>query len=229
MTRTVQVGKLGLLVATGALVCTAVLAQPVYRIVGPDGKVTFSDQPPSAAPGRVGSVATPAGNTASGGASLPFELRQVVSRYPVTLYTSTDCVPCGTGRALLTSRGIPFAEKTVKSNEDIQALQRLSGDTSLPFLNIGGQQIRGFSDTEWTQFLDAAGYPKTSVLPTAFRNPPATPLVAVQTPASPAQTQSAAGSGAAATDTQQVIVNRRPTSPAPAPAPVNNNPAGIRF
>jgi glutaredoxin len=230
MIKAVQVGTLGLLAATGLLVCTVAFAQPVYRIVGPDGKVTFSDQPPpAAAPGKAANVSTPAGSTTSGGSTLPFELRQVVSRYPVTLYTSTDCVPCGTGRALLTSRGIPFAEKTVKSNEDIQALQRLSGDTSLPFLTIGGQQIRGFSDTEWSQFLDAAGYPKTSVLPTAFRNPPATPMVAVQTPATPAQTQSAAGNGAPAADAQQVIVNRRPTSPVPAPAPVNNNPAGIRF
>jgi glutaredoxin len=217
------------LVAGVALLGSAlVLAQPVYRIVGPDGRVTFSDQPPpTAAPGKVSNTATPSGVSSGGGATLPFELRQVVNRYPVTLYTSADCVPCGTGRALLTSRGIPFAEKTVRSNEDIQALQRLSGDSSLPFLTIGSQQLRGFSDTEWSQFLDAAGYPKTSQLPSAFRNPPAAPLVAVQTPA-PAPAPPAAA-GAATAEGQQVIVNRRPAPAAAAPAPANDNPAGIRF
>lgn len=219
MTKAVRVGMRGMLAATGLVACAVAFAQPVYRIVGPDGKVTFSDQPPpAAAPGKVGGIATAPAAAAGGGAALPFELRQVVGRYPVTLYTSADCVPCGTGRALLTGRGIPFTEKTVRSNEDIQALQRLSGDSALPFLTIGNQQIRGFSDAEWSQFLDAAGYPRTSRLPTAYRNPPATSLVAVQTPA-PANRPA---------DGQQVNAAPR-EAPPPPPATNNENPAGIRF
>lgn len=215
MIKAVRAGMLGMLAMAGLVA----FAQPVYRIVGPDGKVTFSDQPPpAAAAGKTGNVAAAPGTGAGGSAALPFELRQVVGRYPVTIYTSADCVPCGTGRALLTSRGIPFAEKTVRSNEDIQALQRLSGDTSLPFLTIGSQQIRGFSDAEWSQFLDAAGYPKASKLPTAYRNPPASPLVAVQAPAPVARPA----------DNQQVNAAPPEVPPLP-PATNNSNPAGIRF
>jgi hypothetical protein len=54
-------------------------------------------------------------------------------------------------------------------------LQRLSGDTSVPFATIGSQQLKGFSDVEWTQFLNAAGYPQTSVLPASYRPPPPRP------------------------------------------------------
>ena len=127
-------------------------AQPVYRIVGPDGKVTFSDKPPPAASNA---KVTAAGADVARGvatASLPFELRKVAGQYPVTLYSGDNCGPCASARSLLTTRGVPFTEKTVSTNEDAQALQRISGDNSLPFLTIGSQQLKGFSDAEWTQF-----------------------------------------------------------------------------
>ena len=88
------------------LACAGAQAQGVYRIVGPDGKVTFSDRPPAdanAQPARVGAEAPSATN-----GELPFALRQVASRFPVTLYTGADCAPCTAARNLLTSRGVPF-------------------------------------------------------------------------------------------------------------------------
>lgn len=207
------------LAVLAGLLAAPVLAQGVYRIVGPDGKVTYSDQPPPATtPARpVGGTAT--GASAGASAQLPFELRQTSSRYPVTLYTSRDCAPCNSGRNLLNARGIPYSEKTVETPQDGEALKRLSGEASLPFLTIGSQQIKGYSDTEWSQFLDAAGYPKQSALPSSYRRPAPTPLVATARPAE------AAGASSA--------VREQPTAPsAPAEVPVTpppQNPAGIRF
>lgn len=207
-----RLSALGVLVS---LLTSPVLAQGVYRIVGPDGKVTFSDQPPpSSSPVRpVGSATT--GAAAGAGAQLPYELRQVSSRYPVTLYSSRECAPCNTGRNLLNARGIPYSEKTVETAPDGEALKRISGEMTLPFLTIGSQRIKGYSDTEWTQFLDAAGYPRQSALPGGYRQPAATPLVAVQpepTAAQPSPTATPTGSPAAT-----------PLAPPP------QNPAGIRF
>ena len=197
---------LALLLAAGAA-----LAQPVYRHVDKNGKVTFSDQPPAA----TAQPAAPRAGIATGDSPpLPYEVRQAAQRYPVTIYTSEGCGPCGAGRSLLVTRGIPFEERTVKTNEDVEALQRLSGQASLPLLSIGTQQLKGFSDAEWSQYLDAAGYPKSAQLPPGYRNPPAQPLVAVQAPAAP---------------------SARPAAPAPAPTPAAadgptpSNPAGIKF
>lgn len=195
-------------------------AQSVYRIVGPDGRVTFSDRPPADA-----SAAPPARTVNTGpaaaNAALPLELRQVTTRFPVTLYTASDCAPCVSARNLLTLRGVPFTERTVVSNEDIAALQRLSGSASLPFGTIGGQQLAGFSDTEWTQYLDAAGYPKQSQLPANYRPSAPSPLVALKeaVPAAPAGAPSA-GAGAAQQSRPRAPVNEGPTP---------SNPAGIRF
>ncbi|MGZ5182075.1 MAG: glutaredoxin family protein [Ramlibacter sp.] len=199
---------------TLATVACAAGAQPVYRIVGPDGKVTFSDHPPPAGTKASQAPVVPLVGAAGGDSALPFELRSVASRYPVTLYSGPDCAPCGAARAYLSSRGVPFTEKTVSTNDDVAALQRLSGGATLPFLTIGGQQLTGFSESEWSQFLDAAKYPRTSQLPPSYRQPAATPLVMAATP-KPAAPAPAPAPRAAA--------------PVPAPAPAGNNPAGITF
>lgn len=205
----------GLLIVTG-IGGNDANAQQIYRIVGQDGRVTFSDKAPLEGAARVGgatALAVPVSGAVNG--ALPFELRQAASRYPVTLYTGPACDPCLSGRALLTARGIPFAEKTVTTPDDIEALKRLGGSPSLPFLTIGGQQLKGFSETEWVQFLDAAGYPKTSQLPTSYTPPPSTSLVTAQQAVAPVR--------AAAP-----VPSPRVAGPAPATATADN-PAGIQF
>jgi len=204
-----------LLAMAAGLLPAAASAQQVFRIVGPDGKVTFSDQPPPASANARVTAAASDGSRVTANASLPFELRRVAGQYPVTLYTGDNCGPCASAKSMLTTRGIPFAEKTVTTNEDIQALQRLSGESVMPFLTIGSQQLKGFSDAEWTQFLDAAGYPKSSVLPASYRQAAAAPLVTVSAPPAAAPV---ARSDAA-----------RPAAPLAAPPPPADNPAGIRF
>jgi glutaredoxin len=200
--------------ATASLLCTAASAQQVYRIVGPNGHVTFSDTPPADSRATLAPVVSV--STATNGAGLPYELRQASSKYPVTLYTSANCNACGSGRAYLASRGIPFTEKTVSSIEDADALRRLAGESVVPLITIGGQLIRGYSDSEWRQYLDAAGYPTKSVLPPNWTNPPPAPLVTAQRALPPA-----AAAPAAAV--------RRPSTPPASPLPSADNPAGIKF
>jgi glutaredoxin len=194
-------------------------AQGVYRIVGPDGKVTFSDRPPADAPAQAARTTGAAPAPASGNAALPYELRQIATRFPVTIYTGNDCAPCTSLRNALVARGVPFTERTVTTSEDTAALQRLSGSASLPFGSIGGQQLVGFSDAEWTQYLDAAGYPKQSQLPSSYRPTAATPLVAVK----PVETAPAADKPKAAAPVRPAPAAR------PAEGPTPSNPAGIRF
>jgi glutaredoxin len=196
------------------LACAASHAQQVYRSIGPDGKVTFSDRPPAA-----GAAAPVAGlePTGSANAALPYELQQAVSRYPVVLYTAAqDCAPCSAAKTLLQQRGVPFSERTIATPEDSDALQKISGRTDVPFATVGGQHLQGFSSTEWTQYLDAAGYPRQSQLPPNYRAAAARPLVEVKH-----------GPATAATSAAQRPAARPPRPQVPNGDP--NNPAGIRF
>ena len=207
------------------LVGTAAGAQQVYRIVGPDGRITFSDQPPPPSAGARSESVTPSASS-GGSLQMPLELREATARYPVTLFTGSKCEPCDAGRNLLNARGVPFNERSVTSAEDGDALKRLAGDNSLPLLTVGSQQIKGFSDVEWQQYLDAAGYPRTSRLPSGYRNSAATPLVSTQRASAPTGQPPAAG------DAAQAPVLRSRVSPAVTPAepePADENPAGIRF
>ena len=201
----------------GLLVVAATTHAQVYRSVGPDGQVTFSDTPP-AAQGTQAPKATSSRSAApSGNAALPYELRQSAQRYPVTLYTTTACDACTSGRQLLTARGVPFTEKTVSSNADIAALQKLTGADSLPALTIGAQQLKGFSDAQWSQYLDAAGYPKQSQLPATWRAPAPTALTSDR-PAPSAASASVPNAAASA-----------PPEPSVSPPLSPTNPNGIRF
>ena len=197
------------------LATLSVQAQTIYRIVGPDGKVTFSDKPPVSEQGKVTATGAGARNSAAS-VNLPFELKQVVSKYPVTLYTSAKCAPCDTGRNLLNGRGIPFSERTISTAEDAEFLQRFAGESSLPLITIGGQKVKGYNDSEWSRYLDAAGYPATSALPSGYKNPAPTPAVAVKPKEDPKPAEKAAPAEPAA-----------PPPPPPGPSPTN--PAGITF
>jgi glutaredoxin len=196
----------------GVLVLASSPAMALYKVVGPDGKVSYTDRPPADKPSQ--SLKT--NGSSADTASLPFEVRQAASRYPVTLYTSSECGPCDQGRSALKARGVPFTEKTVQSAEDDKALQAQEGTRNLPVLRIGKQQLKGFLASDWNGYLDAADYPKQSKLPPNYQWPKPTPLVAQAT--KPADATEPNGPG-------------RPSPPArttPRPDP-EANPTGIRF
>lgn len=152
-----------------ALLCCAALAHAqLYKSVGPDGRVTYSDTPPAAAK-QVETRPLPSASAAA--APLPYELAQVAKAQPVTLYTADKCAPCDAARGFLSARGVPYAEKTVSSNEDIAALRTVGGDAQLPLLTIGRSKEKGFEEGAWNSALTAAGYPGSSQLPSGWRNP----------------------------------------------------------
>ena len=171
------------------LATTPALAQ--YKVVGPDGKITYTDRP-GAAPGAQVQPLRPSGaaaTSAAPNATLPAELRPLVARFPVLLYTSSDCAPCEAGRKLLQQRGVPYNERSVSSDDDIAALTRLTGGRSVPALSVGSQALRGFQEADWQSTLDLAGYPRSSRLPGNYAAPASAPLVArsaVDAPAAPA-------------------------------------------
>ncbi|MFN3415369.1 MAG: glutaredoxin family protein [Caldimonas sp.] len=211
MKRTVRCGAFGLLFSLLA----ATAAQATYKVVGPDGKVTYTDRPPAQA-GEVRAVGKPGGGASGPEPTLPFELRQVVARYPVVLYTSPDCQPCDAGRNLLRQRGIPHTEYSVTTPADAEALKKLAGSNEVPLLTIGAQRIKGYSSSDWNGYLDAAGYPKQSRLPTGYRFAQASPLA----PPAPAPAPGPAPEAPPAAG---------PTGPAQPLPPAGNAPPGFRF
>jgi glutaredoxin len=185
----------------------------VYKWIGPDGKIQYSDTPPpSSTKTQPQTVATP--SSSSGGVALPYELAEAMKKNPVTLYSAANCAPCDTARTMLISRGVPFSEKTVRTTEDVAYLREVSGDSQVPVMTLGKRKHQGFSAAEWEESLAAAGYPASNRLPKAYRNPP--PEAAAPHKEAPVQETAATAP--------------EPAAPLPElPSPTGNAPPGFRF
>jgi glutaredoxin len=188
-----------------ALLLAAPAAHALFKVVGPDGRVTYTDRPPSPSEGRVVPVNRETG--AAVDTALPLALRPVAARFPVTLFTANDCgEPCVMARSHLSRRGIPYTERIASTPEERDQWARIVGGTEAPTLQVGAQSIRGgFVPASWDETLDLAGYPRNSVLPATWQQPAALPLVPPRPVAAPPTP---------------------PTSPRAEPA---ENPGGIRF
>ena len=148
------------LLACMAIVSMDVQAGELFRWVDKSGKVHYSDVPPADVTDverKKLSGASPQGE------DLPFETLRAQQNFPVTLYVTNGCgAPCNQARSLLNKRGIPFSEKTLKTQEEIDAFYKTSGSNGTPTLAIGKNYLSGFLESRWNSELDVAGYPKTA-------------------------------------------------------------------
>jgi glutaredoxin len=163
------------------LLCAAGAHAQMYKWTDAKGVVHFSDQPPP------GDAKVETRRVAGGApqADLPYALAEAARANPVVLYTTPDCAACDEGRALLKQRGIPFAERTVKSNDDQQVLKQAGSDGQLPLLLVGSSKRVGFEPGAWNEALTGAAYPKQNILPGNYRYAgaaPASPVRAVVRP-----------------------------------------------
>ena len=187
-------------------------AHAQYKVVGPDGKVTYTDRAPAPADGKATALGA-RGTPVTAEVAMPQELRQATSRYPATLYVNTGtCEPCDGARQLLRQRGVPFAERQVTTPEDSEALERLTGGRDAPTLTLGAQTLRGLSPELWNSYLDAAGYPRESRLPANYQYPAAAPLTERR-------------EAARVVPPARQAARAEPAAAAPAPPP----PGGIKF
>lgn len=158
-------------------------AGKLYRWIDAQGTVHYGDTPPADAAQvetrKLSDSVTP-------GEDLPYEARRAQQNFPVTLYAADNCTnPCDQARNLLNKRGIPFSEKKLTTQQDIDAFKALSGSDSTPTLAVGRTFLKGFLAAQWHNELDIAGYPKTAPYRAARQAAPANPESAGKTAAPP--------------------------------------------
>lgn len=140
------------------LAATAAQAE-TYRWLDSGGRTVVSDTPP---PGKTKGVVKN-GEKAAAGDNQSFATKKAAEAFPVTLYTTAECVDgCKQARDLLNGRGVPFTEKMLQTQAEIDELKQLIGDAAVPALKVGNQRFRGFEAAAYDNLLDLAGYPKTA-------------------------------------------------------------------
>jgi glutaredoxin len=168
--------RLAVVAALGiaAIASAQAIAQQMYRWVDKDGKIHYTQNPPPRdAAKSVQQRRLSPGGPAEGSEQMPFEVRQAVANFPVTLFTTPDCTHgCNEVRELLNNRGIPHREISVTDEASTKTLKTMTGDIRVPVLLVGRSVEKGFEESALNNALDSAGYPRTS----AFAGkPPALP------------------------------------------------------
>lgn len=149
------VGLIALLLLAGN-----VQAAEYYRSIDSKGKVHYGDKPLGDAADIEKLKVQPEPDP---GNLLPFETRRAMEKFPVTLYVAESCgEACELARGYLNKRGIPFVEKSLATPEDINTFKKASGGDQIPALNVGKNWLKGYLESQWSQELDTAGYPKTA-------------------------------------------------------------------
>ena len=153
------------LIAFSLLAFALTAAAQLYRWTDANGKVHYTDTPPPANAKDVQKkeMARPSGGGSEGAAATQsYALQQAVKNFPVTIYTAKDCGnPCKKGLDFLKQRGVPYTEKTVTTQADIDAVTKLSGQPKVPVLVVGIVVKSEFEEGAWNEALDTAGYPKS--------------------------------------------------------------------
>lgn len=150
-----------LLLAT--TVAMPAIAQTMYQWKDPkSGNMIYSDQAP---PPGIKAQGVHEGKEPGENRQQSYATRIAAEKYPVVLYTSTDCgEQCFKAREALNGRGIPFSEKSVQGDgPELTELKSLTGGEAIvPLLLVGSQRFKGFAPDAWNNLLDLAGYPKSA-------------------------------------------------------------------
>ncbi len=144
-----------------------------YRWVDKAGNVHYGDTLPADA---INIKSKNISVTQSPNDDLSFATRLAQKNFPITLYMGNGCgESCDKGRSLLKKRGIPFAEKILTTQADIDEFTKQTGSDSVPVLAVGTIYLKGYSAESWHSALSTAGYLKDA--PYRAPTPPPVPPV----------------------------------------------------
>ena len=78
---------------------------------------------------------------------------------PIVLYSVPACAMCDAARTYLTKNNIPFSEKNVESDGELQQeLKEKSGGLKVPTILVGKEVFDGYVESLLARELVAAGY-----------------------------------------------------------------------
>jgi len=154
-----------LLIAFSLLAFALTAGAQLYRWKDDNGRVHYTDTPPPANAKDVQkkSSVRPGGADAASAATQSYALQQAIKNFPVTIYTSKDCGnPCQKGLEYLKKRGVPFTEKPVTTQSEIDEVVKLAGAPRVPVMVVGIAVQKDFDEQAWSEALNTAGYPATA-------------------------------------------------------------------
>ena len=159
--------RIASLLPCGFLLASTALAQTVYKSVGPDGKIVYSDRAPVRGHlEKTMKFDLPSSALPASSASFMEQFRRAhpvdtglaapAANGAVTLYSATWCGYCKQAKAWLAARGVAYQDIDVDTPSGIAALAQVTGGKSgIPVLVAKGQKTSGFSSAAYDAIFPA--------------------------------------------------------------------------
>jgi glutaredoxin len=148
------------------LCAVAVPAQTVYKSVGADGQVVYSDKPP--ATGRIEKTMRfenlPSSALPASASSYVEQLKRMHARDAaqaaaappqrgVVLYSAPWCGYCRKAKAWLADKGVAYRDFDVETPDGAAAFARAGGGGGIPVIVADGRRLSGFSSAAYDALL----------------------------------------------------------------------------
>jgi glutaredoxin len=164
--------KIGSITALALLMTLTITADAtVYKTVGPDGKVIYTDQPPadpktaatlniaeqpsSPLPASVLKYQEQLAKSADKRLREPAPVRANLSATP-TLFSAAWCGYCRKAKGYMASHKITFQEIDIDTESGARAYFEAGGRSGVPMLIVDGRVTRGFSESTYDQVFAKA-------------------------------------------------------------------------
>ncbi|MEO8385292.1 MAG: glutaredoxin family protein [Betaproteobacteria bacterium] len=150
------------------LVLAGAHAETLYKVIGADGKTTYTDRPAADAKSTTALKFSDAPSTPLPDSVLKFQAELQKSSQgrlalakrldaigTVTLFSASWCGYCTKAKAYLRTKGISFQEHDIDTPGGGRAYFEAGGKRGVPLLMADGKRLEGFSDGAYDHFFVA--------------------------------------------------------------------------
>ncbi len=141
-------------------------AETLYKVVGADGKITYTDQPPADRKSTTALRFADAPSTPLPASVLKYqaalqksmqsrlaEAKKIDVGGSATLFSATWCGYCTQAKAYMRAKGIGYREVDIDTPDGGRAYFEAGGERGVPLLMADGRRIQGFSAGAYDNFF----------------------------------------------------------------------------
>ena len=150
-----------------AVVTTITYADSLYKVVGADGTITFTNRPPTE--GKITALKfddAPSSPLSAQALKSQADLRKSIesgqgdrtridSTGSVTLFSATWCGYCRKAKSYLHAKGIRYQEYDIDTPEGLRVFSEAGGEKGVPLLVADSKRLQGFSEGSYDVFFAA--------------------------------------------------------------------------